>query len=963
MTNSMQHIKQLLLLFIFLLGLSVNLYAQSGKIKGTILDAETSDPLIGATINIKGTLKGQAADLDGNYLLLNVAPGTYILEVRYIGYVTQFVENVLVRTDLTTSQDFKLTPESFTGEEIVITATQPMIIKDLTSSEARVSSEEIEKLPVQELGDVIQLQAGVNVGDDGQIRIRGGRASEVSYVVDGIRVTDDYNRGQGLRIENQAVEELQVISGTFNAEHGQAMSGIINVVTKSGSNEFRANFNGWSGDYVTGNNAFSGVSSNLGDVGFAPQYNLMGSIEGPIIKDRVTFFASARRFENEGWLKGYNAFSPTGPYQETLPLGTDLSTYRTAYGQTPDLSQPWNSVTPTTIEGQDVLLFRDTGVRDSSLVNMNTYESTNFQGNIQFNISKMLKFNLIGSYGTEEGKGYNHNRKLAPGGIGTSFRSNSLINLKTTLTPSNKTFLTFNLAWRNNSEDNYLYENAWDPRYYNYENIAIFGAQQPGLQFQFDQLGTDNGFNFRNIDTYVAKVEVSTQFSDRHFIKAGINVQYDVLNNQGYSLQPLDPDNGIFLPDGTPEDLIPFVELGIPAVNTPGHQKYRRDPINFSAYIQDKVEYEKLIINFGIRFDYFDANTFVAADPRDPDITNPTSTTNRGLTLEQREEFWWRDVEAKTQFSPRLGIAYPITDTGVLHFSYGYFFQMPTYNFLYDGSQILLPQSAGVFGPYGNPDLDPERSIQYELGYKSEIFPGTAIEITGFYKDSRDYVSSGQVQSTYNPTVRYGTWINRDYANSRGATFVLNQNIGKRLNFSIDYTYTRVEGSNSDPAAEFSAVVASGTDNAENLTKLIQLLDWDRSQVLNGLLFYQGKSWSANVVGRYLTGEPYTPSTPFLIRSGLAASQRNLVNTARLPGRFTINLNLNKTFKIGDYELRSFLQIFNLLDDRQVVGLYPDSGEPDRPIIVPVSAERSFLNIPGNYAEPRRIQLGFNISL
>jgi hypothetical protein len=192
---------------------------------------------------------------------------------------------------------------------------------------------------------------------------------------------------------------------------------------------------------------------------------------------------------------------------------------------------------------------------------------------------------------------------------------------------------------------------------------------------------------------------------------------------------------------------------------------------------------------------------------------------------------------------------------------------------------------------------------------------------------------------------------------------VLNQNIGKRLNFSIDYTYTRVEGSNSDPAAEFSAVVASGTDNAENLTKLIQLLDWDRSQVLNGLLFYQGKSWSANVVGRYLTGEPYTPSTPFLIRSGLAASQRNLVNTARLPGRFTINLNLNKTFKIGDYELRSFLQIFNLLDDRQVVGLYPDSGEPDRPIIVPVSAERSFLNIPGNYAEPRRIQLGFNISL
>lgn len=961
MKNLSTYMKSIFILFLSL-GVSTALFAQSGKIKGQILDADTGDPLIGATVNIQGTLKGNAADLDGNYLILNVAPGTYTLEVRYIGYISQIIQEVVVRTDLTTTQDILLKPETFEGEEVVITATQPMVIKDLTSSEARVNSEEIQKLPVQELGDVVQLQAGVNVGDDGQLRIRGGRASEVSYVVDGIRVTDDYNRSQGLRIENQSVEELQVISGTFNAEHGQAMSGIVNVVTKAGSNDFHLSLNAWSGDYLTSNNAFTGISNSVTDIGFAPQYNLMGSIEGPIIKDKLTFFASARRFENEGWLKGYNAFSPRGPYQELLPLGTDLSTYRTIYGETPDLSLPWYSVESTISEGEEFLLFRDSGVRDSSLVNMNTYESTNFQGNLQFNVNSFLKFNLIGSYGQEQGKGYNHNRKLVPGGIGTSYRNNSMLNLKTTLTPSSKTFLTFNVAWRRNAEDYYLYENAWDPRYYNYENISIFNAQQPGLQFQFDQLGTDNGFNFREINTYIAKVEVSSQVNERHFMKAGFNFQYDILDNQGYSLQPLDPDNDIFLPEGTPEDLIPFVELGIPEENTPGHQKYTRKPINFSAYVQDKVEFDRLIINFGLRFDYFDANTVVAADSRDPDITNPTNPVNRALSLEQREEIWWRDVEAKTQISPRLGIAYPITDGGVLHFSYGYFFQMPTYNFLYDGSQILLPQSAGVFGPYGNPDLDPERSIQYELGYKSEIFPGTAIEITGFYKDSRDYVSSGQVQATYNPTVRYGTWINRDYANSRGLTFVINQNVGKRVNFSLDYTYTRVEGSNSDPAAEFSAVVASGTDNAENLTKLIQLLDWDRSQVLNGVLFVQGKKWSANLVGRLLTGEPYTPSTPFLIRSGLAASQRNLVNTARLPNRFTLNLNLNKSFMIGGYELRSFLQIFNILDNRQVVGLYSDSGEPDQPLIVPVSAEPSFLNIPGNYAEPRRIQFGFNIS-
>lgn len=454
-----------LFMLALLLGFSSIAFAQSGKIKGSILDADTGDPLIGATVVIQGTLKGEAADIDGNFLILNVPPGTYTLEVRYIGYVTQIIENVVVRTDLTTTQEIKLQPETFEGEEVVVTATQPMVIKDLTSSEARVSSQEIEKLPVQELGDVVQLQAGVNVGDDGQLRIRGGRATEVSYVVDGIRVTDDYNRSQGLRIENQAVEELQVISGTFNAEHGQAMSGIVNIVTKSGSNEFRANFNGWTGDYLTTNSAFSEVPTNVTDLGFAPQYNLMGSLEGPIIKDKLTFFVSARRFENEGWLFGRNAYSPRGPYEELLPLNTDLSTYRTLYGENPDLSQPWFSVSEVTREGQDFLLFQDSGVRDSSVVAMNPYESTNFQGNVEFTPSSFLKFNLIGSYGLEQGQGYNHARKLVPGGIGTSYRQNSLLNLKTTLTPSSKTFLTFNLAWRNNQEDYYLYEDPWDPRF------------------------------------------------------------------------------------------------------------------------------------------------------------------------------------------------------------------------------------------------------------------------------------------------------------------------------------------------------------------------------------------------------------------------------------------------------------------------------------------------------------------
>ncbi|HCD53050.1 MAG TPA: TonB-dependent receptor, partial [Balneolaceae bacterium] len=229
----MKRFKQILLVLSLLL-LPAVLFAQSGKITGKILDADTKEPLIGATVGIQGTTKGAIADIDGNYLMLNVPPGTYVLEARYIGYATVVVQEVIVRTDLTTTQDFELALESFEGEEVVVVAERQAVIKDITSSEARVSSEEIEKLPVQEVTDVIQLQAGVNVGNNGAIHIRGGRASEVSYVVDGIRVTDDYDGSNGVRLENAAIQELQVISGSFNAEHGQALSGVVNVVTKSG---------------------------------------------------------------------------------------------------------------------------------------------------------------------------------------------------------------------------------------------------------------------------------------------------------------------------------------------------------------------------------------------------------------------------------------------------------------------------------------------------------------------------------------------------------------------------------------------------------------------------------------------------------------------------------------------------------------------------------------------------------
>jgi outer membrane receptor protein involved in Fe transport len=983
------NIKKILPFFILVLLSGAEVFGQSGKITGKILDAETGEPLIGATVGIKGTTKGAVADVDGNYLMLNVAPGTYTMEARYIGYATLAVQEVIVRTDLTTEQDFRLELEAFEGEEIVVVAKRQPVIKDVTSSESRVSSEEIDKLPVQEVSDVIGLQAGVNVDNGGGIHIRGGRTSEVSYVVDGIRVTDDYDRSNGVRIENESVQELQVISGSFNAEHGQALSGIVNVVTKSGGNDYDASVNAWAGSYLATkqSNLYDGIGTSFNTLNPDRMYNLSASVSGPIIKDKLTFFATARHFENKGHLTGRNAFSSHGQFRDTLALGTDFDAYRTIYNERIDLDKPWYTIDTVNFQGDDMLVLTDDGTRDSSLVNMNNFESTSFQGNLEWRLSRFLKFNLIGSFGFEEGQGYDHQNKLVPTGRGTGYRNNYSFNFKSTITPSAKTFVTVNLANRYNEQENYLYKNAWDARYFNFDRVSDFyslGEKSIPGAAEFSFYGTNNSRFSRSTDTYIAKAEVSSQVSENHYVKAGLNLQLDEISFESVSLVPF-TDSTITVPPGTPDNALPFVKLGYPEVNTPGYQKFAENPRNFSAYIQDKIEYENLIINVGLRFDYFDPNSRVVSDPEDPDITSPTKPENQyrdlnnngqqdanepDITVAERAEYWYKDTKVKTQISPRIGVAYPINDRGVLYFSYGYFFQIPSYSFLYTNSRVFVGERSGNLGLFGNPDLKPERSTQYELGLKQEIFEGTAIELTGYYKDTRDYVSS-RPQITGADGTFYGIYFNRDFSKSLGFTFALNQYVSNRFNFGLDYTYSTVEGSNSDPNSEFFDIAGQdsqidSTDQLNSTTKLVQPLDWDRAHIVNGSMFYSGNNWGANLVSRFSTGTPYTPQTDIPgVEIGEGASVRDLRNTTRLPARFTLDLNAYKNFNLSNgTSLEVYLNVYNLLDSKVINSVYGDSGEADSPLPINTvpTADPGYYANPGFYAEPRRIQLGLSIS-
>ncbi|MCZ6701800.1 MAG: TonB-dependent receptor, partial [Ignavibacteria bacterium] len=221
----------LLYLTVFSCSLSFTFAGTTGKITGKAIDKKTGELLPFVNITIGGTNLGAATDIDGNYVILNIPPGKYNIKAQYIGYQSVLVENVSVSIDLTTTIDFELSESAVELEEVVVQGVQGLLKKDITSSQSSVTSDQIESLPVSELDDIIQLQAGVTRDADGGFHIRGGRTTEIAYWVNGISITDAYDNSRGIQIDNNSIQELQVISGTFNAEYGNAMSGIVNTVT------------------------------------------------------------------------------------------------------------------------------------------------------------------------------------------------------------------------------------------------------------------------------------------------------------------------------------------------------------------------------------------------------------------------------------------------------------------------------------------------------------------------------------------------------------------------------------------------------------------------------------------------------------------------------------------------------------------------------------------------------------
>ena len=957
----------------------------TGKLSGRVFDKETGEPLIGVNVIIEGTRLGASTDLNGEYFVLNISPGLYTVKASMIGYGTQIVERVRIQVDLTTKINFELKSSSIQiGAEVVVTGKRE-IQKDLTSSERSIQADQIQALPVRDVATLLSYQAGIVRDANGGIHIRGGRTTEISYMVDGVQVLNPVNRSSGISIDDQSIEELKAITGTFNAEYGQALSGVVNIVTKKGSDKFSAQATAYLGDFFSmddnvyyvmdntewANTAAKALNSRTG----RPLYEFDFSKYG------ITSYQQFQEALNNGYKpwetkKSYlKNFNPLKHYDAQLnisgPLpGTDKMIsyfvagryrYQPGYQHGKRYFMPWGLWSPAM---DTVHTFT---MPDQKIVPLDWYEGFSTQSKIFFNLNS---FNL--SYGLyyNKDRSYSGGGKYVPDGGRNYFTDIYTHILSATYIFSNSTFLDFKGSYYINNHKNYLYEDPYDYRYMptnagDFLNYVFNPKRDDDIEVKnpiddFSYWGNDVGRSKNSTKYFSFSLDLTNQLDKNNMIKFGASARLHNLEQEYYNLQFSEKNYRPIIPD----------------IASAYHQYYTAKPKEFAAYIQDKIEFEELIINVGVRFDYFNSDGRVLADPGDPQIYapfklsniyknyTPTTPVNDLIpyTVEERSAFWYKKADAKYQISPRFGLSFPITDKGVIHFSYGHFFQNPEFQYLYLNPNFWV-EGAGAQNLVGNANLNAERTVMYELGIQQQLFDNFYMHLTGFYRDIRDWVGSGYPIENYRAKIYY-SYMNRENAVARGITFSAIYS-AEKLSVKLDYTYMNANGSASNPTDAFNSL----SSGQAPVVKLINL-DWDQPHAVNLIINYSTGDWSGVLIGTLNSGFPYTPSLSRSEATGSNSFTGWQQNSERRPTTINLDLRLSKMFDLGGFKLQTMLDVTNLLDTRNARFVYSDTGSPDFTLqdyleksrLMEISNSKEYFTNAGYYYPPRYISLGFRLS-
>ena len=915
MPNSRLNITLIILLLL------TGLFAgRTGKVTGKIIEAEGGTALVGVNVVLEGTFLGATTDLDGYFVILNVPPGTYLLSAGMIGFADMKVAQVVVNTDLSSEVNIEMQPEVLGLEEVTVVAERPIVIPDVASSETRIRSEVIDRLPVASLNAVIGLQAGVE-----DLVIRGSSSYQSTFLLDGFALMDERNNLPMTAIPLSSIQEVKIKSGGFSAEYGNMRSGIISVVTRDGK-----------------------VDSYSGQV--TMRYTPAGSKHfGPSIYSDNTYFTRPYLDPEVAWTGTDNGAWDIYEQRQYVRFGGYDAISQALIND----SDPNNDLTPTALQR----LYAWEHRRQGDIRIPDYTVDYGFGGPVPFMVGLFGNPRFYISYRTEQDAfifplsrdSYNDATiqvkltvDITPKVKLSITRVNSeLLSVTPALwtTPPDGEYLKSDFGVANRVTGNLATSVLYEPGYYNPISIdrSLWGVSlshmlsdrtfhELYIQTMFNQygagrtadrdtsriyeivpgyyvdeapygyLGADlNSFvdgmsiggwmGFANdkstVRTFNLKWDITSQVNPANQLKAGVQLTYNDFRIHSANLSPV-------------RDTWQY------------ERDYDRYPYRFAVYARDRIEIKGFITELGLRLDHSNPN----GNWYELTAYDELYTATYGRQLE--DESMPADVRGQYYLSPRLLVSHPITVNSKLFFNYGHMVQELQGDFRFN----IDRRGGGSVLRIGDPTLPPSRTIGYEIGYERNLMDLALLRLAAYYKDVTEQPSWSRYLS-FDNSVDYLSATANNYQDIRGFEIVLESRSPGIMNGFVNYTYmVSTQGyfglSNyfQDPTKQQDYLATNPYQEKPYPRPFLRLnLDWQLPETTGPSILgtHPLGGWKLNLLGLWKAGAYFTYNPN---------NEIGLVNNVQWKDFSNLDLRLSKSIGAGNSKLEIFADIMNVLNQK-----------------------------------------------
>lgn len=949
----------------------------SGKIRGRVVDSTSKNPLAGANVLVLpvGSGRGTMTNEDGEFVLPNLMTGRYNVKVSYMGYASTTIQDIDVSPGGTTEILFSLTIEAIEGQEVNVVAESmenTINIKTVVS-QVKYSGEQLNKMPVSNFTDVIANAGGVVKTEAGRsrgIHMRGGRSGEVAFYVDGILTNDPVDRSQGVQIDKEAIDVLTISKGGFSAEFGEAMSGIVTVITKSGSKQDISGNLIFETDQLASNN--SNYNNNYG------KYNMQFGGPFPGLKNYLSFYISG----------SYVGSDITSPRSIKLPHSTykhPMGTFKLTFSPP---HSGLNAVVSASYEDKAAENYSH-GISKGDWLRdyYKTFEgSRRFSLQIQNTLGKNTAWRLMLStfehhtnYGSGENISYKDfhylstrldwvNYAMKNGWYDPNTRkwkeltdNNGLplisdnyfvIDDLSSGTENNPIQLSslpfeeqafyyyyytqgnqFDFAtgkWSSEAEKVVAYNQRWHeagtwyiPAYLDQESNYYDAVDTTAYFKEFDEaeyasylFGDDDFQRSHDLWSYLGNMH-NGYYYDRDIFNV-----YTYGPGRPRSHKSISSHSSVEFQMNTQWTIRNAAKFGFKATastmdyrdiqfanQNPYFDSYYYEPLSGSAYAENTFENNDFILMTGLRWDYFDPNV---------QSLKTSLLVDEGVVERQ-------PADIKLKLSPRLGINFNASDKTAIYTNYGYFVQFPQYSEMYQN--VYADISSGL-PLVGNPNITPEETIQYQFGLAHRFSESLSLEIVSFFKDQMNLATNRTYPVLIDGQVATVTVMEmEDYAKIKGIEFKLKLNKFSNLTGDIDYTWMSAKGTGSSNR-EYYYLYIFDSDRPLPVKEYPMEFDLTHSVKFN-LNYYLPKKnnssftgkffsdWNFNIQGNLSSGAPYTPTDIY--------GKAQEIGSKRMPGYKSLDMRVEKYFN----KFSAYFDIRNLFNWINTTYVYSYSGEPD----------------------------------